>query len=252
MASKRDYYEVLGVAKDADDERDQEGLPQAGHAVPPRPQRRRRGGGRASSRKRPRPTRCCAIRRSASATTATATPAWNGMNMPDFGDAESVFDMFGDMFGDLFGGRGRRRRRGPQPGPQPRRRARAGPGRGVPRRQENRHHPARGDLPRLRAARAASRGTQPADLPALQRPGRRHWSTRASSACSRPVAAAAARGVIITDPCTQLPRRGPGRGSNATTEVQVPPGVDTGDALRCPGRGRGRRARCAARRPVLP
>ena len=45
MASKRDYYEVLGVAQDGGRRGDQEGVPQAGHAVPPRPQRRRRGGG---------------------------------------------------------------------------------------------------------------------------------------------------------------------------------------------------------------
>ena len=35
--TKRDYYEVLGVARGRR-RRDQEGVPQAGHAVPPRPQ----------------------------------------------------------------------------------------------------------------------------------------------------------------------------------------------------------------------
>jgi molecular chaperone DnaJ len=38
-----------------------------------------------------------------------------GMNMPDFSNADSVFDMFGDLFSDLFGGGGRRQR-GPRPG----------------------------------------------------------------------------------------------------------------------------------------
>ncbi len=39
----------------------------------------------------------------------------NGMGgMPDFGNAQSVFDTLGDLFGDFFGGG--RRSRGPQPG----------------------------------------------------------------------------------------------------------------------------------------
>src|SRR5207244_5221751 len=35
--------------------------------------------------------------------------------MPDFGNAQSIFDSLGDLFGDFFGGGGRRTR-GPQPG----------------------------------------------------------------------------------------------------------------------------------------
>src|SRR5437870_3509500 len=31
-----------------------------------------------------------------------------GMGMPDFGNAQSVFDTLGDLFGDFFGGGGRR------------------------------------------------------------------------------------------------------------------------------------------------
>src|SRR5260370_8164793 len=37
-----------------------------------------------------------------------------GMNVPHFNDAQSVFDLFGDLFGDFFGTRGGRR--GPQAG----------------------------------------------------------------------------------------------------------------------------------------
>ena len=33
--SKRDYYEVLGIGRDADENRDQERLPQAGAPVSP-------------------------------------------------------------------------------------------------------------------------------------------------------------------------------------------------------------------------
>src|SRR5260370_42034830 len=37
-----------------------------------------------------------------------------GMNVPHFNDAQSVFDLFGDLFGDLWGCQ--RRRHGPQAG----------------------------------------------------------------------------------------------------------------------------------------
>src|SRR5262245_61440458 len=38
----------------------------------------------------------------------------NGLGMPHFESAESIFDVFGDLLGDFFGGGSRRR--GPQPG----------------------------------------------------------------------------------------------------------------------------------------
>src|SRR5262249_31623418 len=39
-----------------------------------------------------------------------------GMNVPHFDNAQSVFDLFGDLLGDLFGGGGMRGRHGPQGG----------------------------------------------------------------------------------------------------------------------------------------
>src|SRR5262245_13300392 len=38
----------------------------------------------------------------------------DGMNVPNFNNAQSIFDLFGDLFGDVFGGG--RGRGGPQPG----------------------------------------------------------------------------------------------------------------------------------------
>ncbi|MEI6686832.1 MAG: DnaJ domain-containing protein, partial [Planctomycetota bacterium] len=41
----------------------------------------------------------------------------DGMSMPDFGNADSVMDLFGDLFGGVFGGAGKGKgRRGPQAG----------------------------------------------------------------------------------------------------------------------------------------
>src|ERR1700722_14220367 len=39
-----------------------------------------------------------------------------GMNMPNFGNADSVMDLFGELFGGVFGNAGGQRRRGPQGG----------------------------------------------------------------------------------------------------------------------------------------
>ena len=67
-----DYYEILGVSRDAITGADQEGLPPAGDEAAPRrrpPSPTRRTG----SRRSPRRTRCCRTRRSATSTTAAAT-----------------------------------------------------------------------------------------------------------------------------------------------------------------------------------
>jgi len=40
----------------------------------------------------------------------------DGMAMPDFGNTDSVMDVFGDLFGGIFGGGGNKGRRGPQAG----------------------------------------------------------------------------------------------------------------------------------------
>ena len=120
--SKRDYYEVLGVSRTGDRERDQERLPEAGDEVPPRSQSGRQGRRGDSSRRRPKPTRCWPMPRSAACTTASATPA-SASGAGGGGFDPSVFSEFGDFadilgnmfgFGDLFGGG--RRRGGPQRG----------------------------------------------------------------------------------------------------------------------------------------
>ena len=124
-----------------------------------------------SSRKRPRPTTSCAIRTNGSATTATATPASTALNVPHFNDAQSVFDLFGDLFGDFFGGGGRAR---PAAGPRPARSTSSSTwSRRPAASRKTHHHPARGAVHRVLRQRR-QRGTQPADVPALQRPRRRH------------------------------------------------------------------------------
>ena len=59
------------------------------------------------------------------------------------------------------------------------------------------------------------------------------------------------RGAIITDPCPTCHGRGRVV-AQRTSRWRIPPGVDTGTRIRLERRGRGRRARAPARRPVLP
>ena len=121
--SKRDYYEVLGVATNGDRRRAEERVPQAGDEVPPGSQSGRQGRRGTDSRKRPRRTPCSPTPRSAASTTASATPASARRPARAGGFDPSVFSEFGDFadilgnmfgFGDLFGGG--RRRGGPQRG----------------------------------------------------------------------------------------------------------------------------------------
>ena len=72
----RDYYEALGVPRDASEEDIRARLPQARAPVPPRRQQGARAR-RTASRRSPRPTRSCATPRSASATTASGAN-WRG------------------------------------------------------------------------------------------------------------------------------------------------------------------------------
>ena len=113
MATKRDYYEVLGVARDADEEALKKAYRKLAMQFHPD---RNPGDPEADGR----------FKEAAEAFEALRDPqkrarydryghaGLDGMAGHNFRDAESVFDIFGDLFGDIFGGRGRRR--GPRQG----------------------------------------------------------------------------------------------------------------------------------------
>jgi molecular chaperone DnaJ len=153
-----------------------------------------------------------------------------GMNVPHFNDAQSVFDLFGDLFGDFFG------------------RARGGP-------QAGRDLQILIDLDLVEAARGVTRSvTIPRDelCPECSGSGARKGSTPA--ACRRcnghgvviqaqgffrvqqTCRACGGRGVVITDPCPRCNSQGRVT-VKRTLEIAVPAGVDTGTRIRLAGEG---------------
>src|SRR5437588_10740041 len=114
MTSKRDYYEVLGVARDADDETIKKAYRRLAMQFHPD----RNVGNHEAEVK---------FKEAAEAYEVLRDPekrrrydryghaGLEGAGVPNFNNAESVMDIFGDLFGDIFGG-GRRRRGGPQAG----------------------------------------------------------------------------------------------------------------------------------------
>jgi molecular chaperone DnaJ len=110
MAGKRDYYEVLGVTREADDETLKRAYRKLAMQYHPD---RNVGDVEAEVR----------FKEASEAFEVLRDPekrrlydrygheGLEGMRMPDFGNAGAFGDLFGEIFGDLFGGAGRRGRR---------------------------------------------------------------------------------------------------------------------------------------------
>ena len=115
MATKRDYYEVLGISRQASDE----DIKKAYRKLAMQHHPDRNVGDDEAEFK---------FREAAEAYEVLRDPekrerydrfghaGLEGTSMPNFNDNEVLRDLFGDLFGGLFGGGGGGRRRGPQPG----------------------------------------------------------------------------------------------------------------------------------------
>ena len=234
MAGKRDYYEVLEVARDADDD----AIKRAYRRLAMQYHPDRNHGDKEAADK---------FRECAEAFEVLRDPekrrrydryghaGLEGLSLPHFEDAESVMDLFGDLLGGLFGGggggSGRRSRRAAatckwpsswtwsrRPGASPRRFTCA----------------ARKPAPTAAAAgRGPALGRRRAGAAAAA--ARSSWA-RASSAFSRPVPAAAVAAPSSPTRATNATGPAASRSSN-DVPVNIPAGVDNGMSIRHDGYG---------------
>jgi molecular chaperone DnaJ len=230
MAGKRDFYEVLGVARDASEEEIKRAYRRLAMQYHPD----RNVGDREAEDK---------FKEAAEAYEVLHNPekrqrydryghaGLEGLGGPSFNNAQSIFDVFGDLFGDLFNQRGRH---GPQPG------------RDLQVAVElDLIEAARGAAKTIAIAReeqcsecsgsGARRGTQPSVCRRCNGHGvviQNQGFFRVQQTCR----GCGGRGAIIVDPCPEC--HGNGRIlARRSLEVHIPPGVDTGNRIRVSGEG---------------
>ena len=230
MASKRDYYEVLEVSRDADDET----LKKADRRLAMKYHPDRNVGDAEAERK---------FKEAAEAYEVLRNPAkrqrydryghagLEGMGLPNFGSAESVMDIFGDLFGGMFGGRGRR---GPQPGRDLQTTVEIDLTEAYRGTQRTLKVPREEICPECGGS-GARPGTQPAACRRCRGQGvviQGQGFFRIQQACP----ACGGRGVVIPDPCRHCRGQGSVRVTTDLT-VTIPPGVDNDVSIRVPGAG---------------
>lgn len=230
MASKRDYYEVLGVRKEADEEEIKKAYRQLAMKYHPD---RNAGDGEAEERFKEAAEAYEVLhdRDKRQRYDRYGHAGLEGLNVPHFNDAQSVFDLFGDLFGDIFG---QRRRHGPQPGrdlqivmdielPEA--------FRGI---KKTINIP-REEVCEECSGSGAAKGTRPATCKRCNGHGAVVMSQgffRVQQTCRT----CGGRGSVITDPCPKC--HGNGRVAvQRAIDVTVPAGVDSGNRIRLPGEG---------------
>lgn len=231
MTGKKDLYEVLGVSKNASDDE----LKKAYRVLAMKHHPDRNVGDEEAAVK---------FKEAAEAYAILCDPekrqiydryghaGLQGAGLPDFGDAASVFDLFGDLLGDFFGGG--RRRRGPRPGEHVQMRL-----------ELDLFEAARGITKKITVPRkeicdecrgsGCKKGTQPAQCRQCKGQGVVLVSQgffRIQQTCR----GCGGSGVIITDPCGKC--RGWGKmDAERSLDLNLPPGVFDGFAFRLQGEG---------------
>jgi molecular chaperone DnaJ len=231
MAStKRDYYEVLGVAREADAEEIKRAYRKLALQYHPD---RNVGDGEAEQR----------FKEAAEAYEVLRDPdkrhrydryghaGLEGLNVPHFNNAESVFDLFGDIFGDIFG---QRTRRGPQRGRDRKVEVElelTEAFRGVTKTVTI----SREELCAECSGSGCRRGSRLSPCRRCNGHGvviQSQGFFRVQQTCR----ACGGSGSVITDPCTVCDGQGRVM-AKRTMSVSIPPGVDTGTAVRLGGEG---------------
>jgi molecular chaperone DnaJ len=227
--SKRDYYEVLGIVRDAGDEDVKKAYRKLAFEFHPD----RNVGDEAAAERFKEATEAFEVLRDPDKRARYdryGHAGLNGTGMPDF-DPRTVFqDLFGGIFGDLFGGH----RGGPQPG---------------------RDLQVAVEIDLVEAARGTTRtltipreencpdcggsGAKPGTRPAQCRRCRGQGVVLMSQGIFRlqqTCPGCHGRGAVITDPCSHC--HGHGRiNARRSVTVHVRAGVDNGDRMRVSGEG---------------
>jgi molecular chaperone DnaJ len=232
MASRRDYYEVLGVGKDADEEEIKRAYRKLAMQYHPD----RNAGDKEAEEKFKEAAQAYEILRDSEKRhryDRYGHAGLEGMNVPNFNDIHSVFDLFGNIFGlgELFGQQGRHGRQA---------------GRDLKVALEiDLAEAATGLRKTITISReelcgecsgsGCRRGTQPATCRRCNGQGAVILSQgffRVQQTCRT----CGGRGSIVADPCPKCSGRGR-EVARRTLEISVPPGIDTGDTLRVAGEG---------------
>ncbi len=236
--SKRDYYEVLGVGRDATDKELKKAYRKKAMDFHPD---RNPGDAEAEAK----------FKEAAEAYEVLSNPEKRSLydrfghegvrgagRGPGFGSMDDVFSQFGDIFGDVFGfgGGGGRRRGGPQRGPDLRydleltfEEAAFGTAKNL---TIPRHIPCS-----TCEGSGAKAGTSPTTCPTCQGRGQVHHRQgffTLSSTCPQ----CRGSGQHIADPCADCDGSGQER-VEREVEVKIPAGVDTGTRLRLREEGEG-------------
>jgi len=231
MASKRDYYAVLGVLKEADDEEIKRAYRKLAMQYHPD----RNVGDPVAEEKFKEAAEAYEVLRDQEKRRRYdryGHAGLEGMNVPHFNNAQSVFDLFGDLFGDIFGGG--RRGFGPQGGRDLQVAVEVDLAEAARGANKSITIPREENCPEC-AGSGARRGTSPATCRRCNGHGvviQSQGFFRVQQTCR----GCGGRGVIITDPCPTC--HGGGRMiARRTIEVTLPPGVDNGTRIRLSGEG---------------
>ena len=230
MAQKRDYYEVLGVSRDADEDT----LKKAYRKLAMQYHPDRNVGDPEAERCFKEASEAYDVLRDAQKRQIYdryGHAGLQGAGLPNFGNIDPM-DIFGDILGDLFGGG--RRRRGPQPGRDLQMAV-----------EVDLLEAARGVKKEIKVPRAetcsdcSGSGAKPGTRPANCRRCGGHGVViqgqgffRIQQTCS----ACGGQGAVIPDPC----RTCHGRGAvevERTLSLNIPPGVDNDVSIRLTGEG---------------
>jgi molecular chaperone DnaJ len=235
VATKRDYYEVLGVARDAAPEEIKKAFRQA--ALKYHPDRNKEPGAEECFKEASEAYEVLSDAERRQRYDRYGHAGLSGVGMHDFSGmaVDDIFSVFGDMLGDLFGGR-----------------IRGGSGRGIDIQTEvevDLAEVATGVEKTLRfqrvdfCERCKGSGGEPGSPPVTCRTcggyGQVERQTTVGVFVTRTVTdcpACHGRGSIIQKPCRQC--NGSGRRPNErTVTVKIPPGVHDGQSIRLRGEG---------------